>query len=221
MYEDDYLLISGLQHFEFCRRQWALIHIEQQWEDNFLTAEGNVFHERVHDSFIKDTRNGILTVRGLNVKSAKLGFTGTCDAVEFIPAENGIKLNGHDGFWDVRPVEYKHGSTKISDCDRVQATAQAMCLEEMFACEIDEVHIFYNTSRKREKFLITEDLRKKVTKTAEEMHGYFSRGYTPKATPGKACRSCSLAEICLPKLSAAKNKSVKNYISDHLNEDES
>lgn len=220
MCEDGYLLISGLQHFEFCKRQWALIHIEQQWQENFLTADGRIMHSRVHDENVRDFRNGILTVRGLNIKSDALKLTGTCDAVEFIPSDSGIFLNGYSGFWTVRPVEYKHGNSKISDCDRLQTTAQAMCLEEMFSCEIKEGHIFYNESRRREKFEITRELREKTKKTAAEMHEYYQRGYTPKVKPGKSCRSCSLAELCLPKLMKTKNKSVKDYMTLHFQEDE-
>lgn len=220
MCEKDYLLISGLQHFVFCRRQWALIHVEQLWEENFLTAEGRIIHKRVHNSEIKDFRNGILTIRGLNVKSDKLGLTGTCDAVEFVPDSNGIHLNGRDGQWKVRPVEYKHGSSKINDCDRLQATAQAMCLEEMFSCEVDEVHIFYNETRQREKLDISPELREKVASIASEMHDYYSRGYTPKVKPSKACRSCSLADLCLPNLLKVQNKSVKNYMSAYYLENE-
>lgn len=220
MCEHDYLLISGIQHFAFCRRQWALIHIEQQWQENFLTAEGRVIHNRVHDNGVKDFRNGTLTIRGLNVKSELLGLTGTCDAVEFIPSDNGIKLNGYDGLWRVLPVEYKHGTSKIGDCDRLQAVAQAMCLEEMFSCEINEVHIFYNERRRREKFEISPEFREKVKNIANEMHDYYSRGYTPKVKPNKSCRSCSLSDSCLPDLLKSKNKSVKDYILSHCRENE-
>ncbi len=220
VYDNDYLLISGLQHFVFCCRQWALIHIEQQWQENFLTAEGRVIHNRVHDIRIKDSRNGTLTIRGLNVKSDKLGITGTCDAVEFIPDGDGITLSGYKGLWKVRPVEYKHGGSKCGDCDRLQAAAQALCLEEMFSCQIDEAHIFYNKTRQREKFEISSELRERVKDMTSEMHDYYSRGYTPKVKPNKFCRSCSLSDLCLPDLLKAKNKSVKNYMLSHYRENE-
>lgn len=220
MCDRDYLMISGLQHFMFCRRQWALIHIEQQWNENFLTAEGRVVHDRVHDSDVKDFRNGILTIRGLNVKSEKMGLTGTCDAVEFIPDGHGISLNGYDGLWRIRPVEYKHGSSKINDCDRMQVIAQALCLEEMFCCEISEAHVFYNKTRQREKIEISTELREKVASMASEMHDCYSRGYTPKVKPNKACCSCSLSDLCLPDLLKAKNKTVKNYMASYYRESE-
>lgn len=220
MCENDCLLISGLQHFVFCRRQWALIHIEQQWDENYLTAAGRVMHNRVHNVEAKDFRNGILTIRGLSVKSERLGITGTCDAVEFVPSRDGISLNGYDGFWKIIPVEYKHGSSKSDDCDRLQTVAQALCLEEMFSCKIDEAHIFYNESRRREKFETSSEMREKVKNAVNEMHDYYSRGYTPKVKPNKSCRSCSLADLCLPDLLKVKNKSVKDYMLSHITENE-
>ena len=144
MYTDEELLqLSGIQHFSFCRRQWALIHVEQQWAENVLTAEGRIEHNRVHDSKVTDIRNGKITMRGLKVQSHKLGISGECDAVEFIPVDNGITLNGREGQWSVAPVEYKHGTIKSNDCDRLQVAIQAMCLEEMFSYRIDKAYIFY------------------------------------------------------------------------------
>lgn len=137
MEDKEYLLISGLQHFSFCRRQWALIHIEQQWVENGLTAEGRVIHKRVHDVSCVDIRNGVITMRDMPVKSERMGICGCCDAVEFSKSDNGITLRGRQGQWDICPVEYKHGHRKSEDCDRLQVTAQAMCLEEMFSCKIN------------------------------------------------------------------------------------
>lgn len=141
--EDDYLMISGIQHFLFCRRRWALIHVENQWAENYFTADGRMFHDRVHERGVKDIRNGVLTIRGLNVSSAKFGISGCCDAVEFLPVNDGITLHGRDGLWKPLPVEYKRGRSKINNCDRLQVTAQAVCLEEMFSCVIDYGFIFY------------------------------------------------------------------------------
>lgn len=185
-----------------------------------MTAEGRVIHNRVHNIRIKDSRNGALTIRGLNVKSDKLGITGVCDAVEFVPSDDGITLSGYNCLWKVRPVEYKHGSSKSEDCDRLQAVAQALCLEEMFSCQIDEAHIFYNETRQREKFEITPELRERVKDITSEMHDYYSRGYTPKVKPSKSCHSCSLSDLCLPNLLKSKNKSVKNYMLSHCRENE-
>ncbi len=216
MYTDeDFLQISGIQHFSFCRRQWALIHVEQQWVENVLTAQGRVDHERVHDNKVKDYRNGKITIRGLKVCSRELGVSGECDAVEFIQDPDGITLKGREGQWSVIPVEYKHGTEKISDCDRLQVAIQAMCLEEMFSYTIDKVYIFYFENRRREEVLLTDALRENARKATEEMHLYMTRRYTPKVKPGKGCNNCSLKEICLPQLQE-KQQTVSEYINGYI-----
>lgn len=219
--EEDFLMLSGIQHFFFCRRQWALIHIENLWCENALTAEGNIIHERVHETDNTDTRNGILTIRGLDIKSSSLGIRGCCDAVEFIPENVGITLFGRKGHWRVRPVEYKHGSSKVSDCDRLQTAAQAMCLEEMFCCEINEAAIFYHKTRRREYFNIDDNIRSKVKKITEEMHDLYKRGYTPVVSAGKSCVSCSLVDICMPELLKKNSRhNVREYIEKYLEDSE-
>ena len=216
----DYLLISGLQHFSFCRRQWALIHIEQQWFENRLTAEGKVIHKRVHDASSVDIRGGIITMRDMPVKSERLGICGRCDAVEFSQSDNGITLHVRDGQWDICPVEYKHGRQKSGDCDRLQVTAQAICLEEMFCCKINEGAVFYHETRKREKFPLTDELRETVRLSFEEMHNMFNRGYTPTVKKHAGCNSCSLKEICLPTLCQGKGfLSVAEYLRVTLDEE--
>lgn len=220
--EEDYLQLSGIQHFCFCRRQWALIHLEQQWEENVLTAHGRHIHERVHDEGTHDLRGGIWTLRGLQVHSAKLGLSGTCDAVEFVPSEQGITLFERPGKWLVRPVEYKNGTVKVNDCDRLQVTAQAMCLEEMFCCDIPEAHIFYHRSRRREKFPLTADLRQSVIAMTQEMHRCFQAGHTPSVKPTEKCKSCSLQNLCLPQMLKARSKQkVADYLAAALKEEPS
>ena len=111
--EEEYLQLSGIQHFLYCRRQWALIHIEQQWCENGLTTDGMLFHSRVHNEQEREMRNGRLTIRGLRVSSRQLGISGICDAVEFSKADNGITINGYDGKWEVLPIEYKRSQKDI------------------------------------------------------------------------------------------------------------
>ncbi|HHW94531.1 MAG TPA: CRISPR-associated protein Cas4 [Mogibacterium sp.] len=221
MESDDYLMISGIQHFLFCRRQWALIHVENQWDENGLTAEGQVMHKRVHDASVRDVRNGIVTIRGLRLKSEKYRITGICDAVELLPDERGISFAKLDGTWRVRPVEYKRGKSKIEDCDRMQAVAQALCLEEMLSCEVNQCAIFYGETKRRETFDITEELREKATDVFTEMHKYYETSYTPKVKTTPKCRSCSLKDICLPELLRKPTcKSVKKYIEGHIAEED-
>lgn len=216
--EDDYLMISGIQHFKFCRRQWALIHIEQQWEENAHTVTGELMHKKVHDPYLKEKRKDLIITRALPVASRKQGISGECDLVEFHKSEEGIRLHGHRGLYTVYPVEYKKGKPKLSEEDKLQLAAQAMCLEEMFCTEIPEGAIFYGETRRRETVVITGDLRDEVIRMFREMHEYYTRQYTPKVRYSKACNACSLKEICLPKL--GKTVSVKEYIEQSLKEED-
>lgn len=141
--EDHFLLLSGIQHFLFCKRQWALIHIEQQWEENVLTVEGNHLHEKADQPFLREKRGNKLIVRAMPIKSRSLKITGVCDVVEFVSDNNGVEINGMEGKYTPYPVEYKRGKPKKNDSDILQLTAQAMCLEEMLLCEIDKGYMFY------------------------------------------------------------------------------
>ena len=130
--DSDFLMISGLKHFQFCRRRWALVHIEQLWEENALTLEGHFMHERVHDDSFTEARGSVLLSRGMPVRSQELRITGVCDMVELYKDENGVPIQGRDGRWRLYPVEYKLGQPDIQGADALQLCAQAMCLEEMF-----------------------------------------------------------------------------------------
>ncbi len=211
------LQLSGIQHFAFCRRQWALIHIEQQWSENVRTAEGDLFHRRAHDGPEIESRGDTLIMRGLRVASRSLNVTGICDVVEFTNSPDGISLYGRDGLWRAYPVEYKRGEPKEHDADELQLCCQAMCLEEMLLCEIPEGSLYYGETRRRLRVALTEDMRSRVRDMLTEMQGYYDRGYTPKANPTKACAACSLNEICLPRLK--KLTGVGDYISRHAKEE--
>ena len=215
-HEDDYLPLSGLQHFLFCRRQWALIHIEQQWQENVLTAEGRIMHERAHTEQT-EKRGDRLIVRGLRIHSARLGVIGQCDVVEFVESPQGITITGRNGRFLPYPVEYKRGSSMSNDADRAQLCAQAMCLEEMLACSVPEGALFYGENRRREVVCFTDELRKTVADATAEMHAMHKRGYTPKVKTGTFCKSCSLSEICLPKL--MKTRPVSEYLEAAICED--
>lgn len=207
--EDEFLLISGIQHFSFCRRQWALIHMEQLWKENLRTVEGRIVHERCHDEGFTEKRKDLLTTRGMRVFSRTLGAVGQCDVVEFHRQADGARLFGQEGAWQAVPVEYKRGKPKTEDCDRLQLAAQAMCLEEMLGGEVPRAYLFYDEIRRREEVEITEALRQEVRDVFREMHDYARRGHTPKAKPKKQCQSCSMKELCLPRL--PKLLSVDEY----------
>lgn len=199
--EEDFLMLSGIQHFAFCRRQWALIHVEQEWQDNVLTLEGNLIHERVDNAMIREKRGDTLIVRALPLQSAGLGISGICDVVEFIQDPEGVPIAGEHGSYLAHPVEYKRGKSKIHDADRLQLTAQVMCLEEMLAHPtIPRAYLYYNETRRREEVPITDELRQKVTDITGEMHRYYQQRHTPRVKTGKHCQQCSMRHICLPEL---------------------
>lgn len=214
--EEDYLPLSGIQHFAFCRRQWALIHIENQWAENERTVDGIIMHEKAH-SGDAESRGDVVIMRALRVFSATLGVSGECDVVEFHRNADGISLNGHDGLWQPYPVEYKRGKPKEHNADEMQLCAQAMCLEEMLCCTIPCGALFYGEPRRRTEVEFTPELRRAVEDSLNEMHDYYKRGYTPKAKLRKGCSACSLKEICLPKM--AQRKSVAAYVEGALNEE--
>lgn len=193
--EEDYLMLSGLQHFAYCRRQWALIHIEQQWAENERTVDGQIFHSVAHDKARIEKRGELLITRGLPVKSAKLGMSGICDVVEFHKSEEGVSLASYEGLWQPYPVEYKKGLPKLNEADEMQLCGQAICLEEMLLCRIPGGSLFYGENRRRETVEFTEELRGKVYDMAKEMHVLWDKGYTPRVKPQKGCNACSLKEI--------------------------
>jgi CRISPR-associated exonuclease Cas4 len=212
---DDLLPLSGIQHFLFCRRQWALIHVEQQWKENALTAEGRIMHKRVDDPFFTETRNGVITARSVPVASYRLGLSGVCDVVEFTASPEGVKLPNREGLYLAAPVEYKRGKEKHDHSDETQLCAQAVCLEEMLSLAIPKGYLYYGEIRHRVEIELTPELRKLVKEMSDEMHNYFSRGYTPRVKTSKACRSCSLADVCLPKLQE-KSMPASKYIKQQV-----
>ncbi|RYL95922.1 CRISPR-associated protein Cas4 [Sporolactobacillus sp. THM7-4] len=203
-------MLSGIQHFQFCRRQWALIHIEQQWEENVRTIEGQYLHRNADKPFTREKRGDKLIVRAMPVKSRRLRITGICDVIEFVRDKDGVEINGAEGKYKAYPVEYKHGKPKLDDSDILQLTAQAMCLEEMLLCEINTGYVFYNELKRRIKVDLTNSYKEKVKQMVSEMHDYYKHQHTPKVKTGPFCKNCSLQNVCLPKLMS--KQSVRNYI---------
>ena len=212
--EEEWLDVAGIQHFLFCRRQWALIHIEQQWQENLRTVEGQIVHEKCHDGSLHESRGDLLVARALRISSAKLGVSGISDVVEFHRENTGARLHGQEGFWRPVPVEYKRGKTKDGEEDVSQLVLQALCLEEMLCYQIPVGYLFYDEIHRRQKVEITQDLRDFVLRTLAEMHKEYSRRATPKVKVTKKCRSCSLKDLCLPKLE--KTVDVSDYYAAAL-----
>jgi CRISPR-associated exonuclease Cas4 len=219
MYQDDELLmLSGIQHIAFCERQWALIHIEQQWGENVLTVEGHHLHERADDPFESESRGNTLIMRSVQLVSRNLGLYGRADVVELNRTDdtaNTIEIKEKSGKWKIVPVEYKRGKPKPDECDEVQLCAQALCLEEMHQISIDKGYLYYGQTRHRHQVLFDVGLRGKTIQFTLRMHELYNAGKTPLAEYKSYCRSCSLIDICMPK-TTGKNISVNQYLSEIL-----
>mgnify|MGYP000871693908 CR=1 FL=1 len=218
--EDQMLMLSGIQHFVFCPRQWALIHIEQQWNDNRFTAEGEILHANVDDPSYRQKNGKRITLRSVSIASASLGLYGISDAVELIPSdspENAILHPRYPGYWKPMPIEYKRGKVKPDMRDEVQLAAQVLCLEEQYGIFIDEGALFYWETRSREYVRITEELRRFTKDCADKMHEIMASGITPAIQKKPHCRNCSLVNECLPSL--ARCSSVRSYLKTNLYEE--
>lgn len=212
--EEEFLQLSGLQHFKFCRRQWALIHIEQQWAENFRTVDGALMHQNAHDPGFRESRGDLFITRGVSVFSPTLGVSGQCDVLEYHRGSTGIPIRGKEGLWQPYPVEYKRGSPRDDTGDTLQLCGQAMCLEEMLCCEIPEGALYYGEIRRRVPVAFTKELRDEVRGMLDQMHDLYRRGHTPKVKPSKSCNACSMKELCLPRL--MKSRSVAAYLEDAM-----
>lgn len=216
--EDDLLPLSALQHLLFCERQCALIHIECVWDENLLTTEGKLMHEKVH-SQEGENRKDLRIVCGLRLHSLRLGLSGIADVVEFHltnEAGKGVRLPHKRGRWQPFPVEYKRGKPKSNRCDEVQLCAQAMCIEEMLGAEIPAGALFYGKTRRRKSVTLDSELRSITEKTAQRLHDLIGSGVTPRAVFEPKCKSCSLLDICMPS-STNNTRSVQNYLRTVFN----
>ena len=218
--EDNLLPISALQHYVFCPRQCALIHLEQLWTENKLTVQGRQLHDRAHE-IGPELRGGVRIVRGLRLRSRELGLVGQADVVElrraklYTPADQWATVPGLEGKWTLCPIEYKRGRPKANACDRVQLCAQAMCLEEMLRVRIPEGSLFYSQPRRHEPVVFDAAIREQVREVASRLHEVIKSGVTPPAEYSRKCRSCSLIEQCLPK-STSRCHSAQSYLKRQL-----
>ncbi|HON18738.1 MAG TPA: CRISPR-associated protein Cas4 [Salinivirgaceae bacterium] len=189
--DDDLLTLSGIQHIAFCERQYALIYVEDTWNENALTAEGRLVHTRVDNPELSEKRAHIENLKALPVVSYQLGLQGVCDVVE-------KKAN------ELYPVEYKRGRPKQNPCDEVQLCAQAICLEEMYKIFIPQAFIYYAQIRHRHAVVLTEQLRTFTRQCAQRMHEIFKSTVTPKAIYKSHCKSCSMIDHCMPRIFSKK-----------------
>jgi len=199
--ESDLLPLSALRSYQFCPRQCALIHLEEIWEENRLTAEGRLLHEKA-DTNTRERRGEVLIVRGLWLRSLELGLAGRADVVEF---HGNVPL----------PVEYKRGRPKQGMEDKVQLCAQAMCLEEMTGRAVPDGALFYGSQNRRLDVPLNDALRELTRGTALSVHALVEKGVTPPAKYSPACRNCSLVHLCMP---AETSRRAANYLERLRNE---
>jgi CRISPR-associated exonuclease Cas4 len=205
--EDDLLMLSALQHLLFCPRQCALIHVEQIWIENRLTAEGRILHDRVHTSGLESRRKK-RTEYDMPIRSFELGVIGRADVVDF--------HLGADGVWQPYPVEYKRGRPKKNGSDRVQLCAQGLCLEEMLSLTVPAGALYYGKKKRRFDVEFDQDLRAETRDTANRLHELLDSRKTPSPHYSRRCDSCSFFDYCLPKTMGKKNK-VANYMKQIAN----
>ena len=200
--EDDFIMISALQHYVYCPRQCGLIHVDDVWSENLFTTRGNILHEKV-DTDTYETRGAKRTVRGLRIHSFRLGITGRCDVVEFKDTNDGE---------EIMPVEFKSGEPKDDISDKVQLCAQVLCLEEMLSTKIKKGAFFYGKIRRRDIVEIDDGLRSQTESIITSVREIISSKKVPTAEYTSKCRNCSLLDICQPK--AMNNRKLNNYIKE-------
>jgi len=207
--EDDLVQISALQHALFCERQYALIHLEQEWEENRFTAEGKVLHERV-DAEHHESRRLFKQEYGMAVRSLQHGLIGKCDLVELWYSKEG-------GVEKVSPVEFKRGRKKTDDTDRVQLCAQVLCLEEMFGVSIEGGQFYYLQEHRRRNEGVDALLREKTITLVEQIMKIRETGKTVAAKyERRKCDNCSMLDWCMPKSAGDGHKRVSRFIETQL-----
>ncbi|MEW6508326.1 MAG: CRISPR-associated protein Cas4 [Bacteroidota bacterium] len=200
--EEDFIMISALQHYVYCPRQCGLIHVDDVWSENLFTTRGNILHEKV-DTATYETRGIKKTVRALRIHSYRFGITGKCDVVEFRTSPYGD---------EVMPVEFKSGEPKEDISDKVQLCAQALCLEEMLNTNITRGAFFYGKIRRRNVVDIDSELRIQTENIIASVREIISKKIVPPAEFSSKCRNCSLIDICQPK--AMNKRKLANYIKE-------
>lgn len=220
------VLISALQHYLFCPRQCALIHVEGVWSENFLTASGRILHERT-DSGVRETRGDVHRATSLRLFSSRLGLTGVADVVEFFRVNEphgptgaawAVQLTGSQGWWRPFPVEYKRGRPKERRADEVQLCAQALCMEEMYSVRIDVGALFYGEMRRRVDVSFDSSLRELTEEMVASVRRLLVDGKTPSVDRHTGCDACSLVDICCPE-QIAVGTSARDWLDRRIRQE--
>jgi CRISPR-associated exonuclease Cas4 len=178
------IMVSALNHYLYCPRRCALVHVEQIWDENLYTMRGRATHENV-DIESSHTLEGVRYEKSLPIWSKRLNLIGKADLVEF---------HGNIPY----PVEYKSGKHKRFQNDHIQVCAQAMCLEEMLGVTIEKGAIFWHASRERKEVIFTGAMRSKVEEVVFAVHRMVADRCVPPPVHDKRCRDCSLKDSCMP-----------------------
>ena len=209
--DDGYLLISGLQHLVFCEKQWALIYLENLWDENLLTVEGRHLHKNVH-KIGRESRGEVKLATDLALCSRRLGIRGAADMVEFHhDEERGVRVAAFGGRrrWVPYPVEYKRGRKRPDLADEMQLCAQAVCLEEMLGAAVPRGALFYGEPRRRTEIEFTPELRAKLEAACARAREIMDGVSAPRYNAGRHCKKCSLNEFCMPEETGARDRSAR------------
>lgn len=202
MNRDDYIPLSYVSQYGYCPRRAALLMIEQCWDENEYTAQGRTEHENVHNSRL-EKRDGTIKMYDTQLYSDRLKLIGKSDCIELYASDKGAYLHDLQGYYDIYPVEYKHGKVRNEKEYNMQLCAQAICLEEMYGCEISKGAIFYITSHRRSEVIFDEQLRKETKQAAVGLMNILKEECIPKAQKSTKCKNCSLIDICMPEVSVS------------------
>lgn len=209
--DEEMLMISGIQHFVFCPRQWYLIYIEQCWAENELTAEGEIVHTRVDDPTICTKGQNLIEERHTPIACKRLGIYGFTDVIEWQKVTdkdpNAITHPHYRGLWSPFPVEYKRGKPKRNLADILQLCAEAVALEEMLHCHIPKGYLFYHTTQHRLEVELDAYIREQLEQTVHVMHQHFKSGMPIMETFSAKCKQCSLIDRCAPSMPSYHNAS--------------
>ncbi len=184
--DDELIMISALQHYSYCPRQCALIHVEQVFDENLYTLRGQRVHERADVPEPDVEEEGLRIERALPLFSERLGLIGKADVVEFTAGGTPY------------PVEYKSGPRRGWEHDELQLCAQALCLEEMFGREVAEGAIFHHATRSRRSVTFGAELRGRTEETVVRVREIMVRSEVPPPVADARCKNCSLIDTCMP-----------------------
>lgn len=211
--QPEQLPVSAIKQYIYCKRRFALIFIDSEWESNYKIIEGNFLHEKVNDPFFSEKRKDLYRSRSVPVFSDTMNVYGVADMVEFARDDGGVKINSKNGLWRITPVEYKNGRPEKSGADNYQLCAIAMCLEEIFNVKITKGEIFYGKIKRRVEIPFTNELRLKIFDVLDDARKLLAAQVIPPKPTNQNCNLCSLGGVCMPKVFKKRRNNREDIIS--------